>query len=49
MIKESVKNNELQEQEKYSAPSVKVINLTAENILCVSRGYPTEFQEYNDI
>ena len=49
MNKPIIKNNELREQSKYTPASVRVIKLSAEGIICASGGYPTEFEEVNDI
>ena len=42
MMKQDIKNKELQERQAYVPASVKVIEITAQGIICQSGG------EYND-
>ena len=37
-MKQEIKNNELQERQKYVPASVKVIEVTAQKVLCQSGG-----------
>ena len=36
MMKQDIKNKELRENQKYVSPSVKVIEVTAQRVLCES-------------
>ena len=36
MMRQDIKNKEFRENQKYVSPSVKVINVTAQRVLCVS-------------
>ncbi|MCQ2171162.1 MAG: hypothetical protein MJZ17_00175 [Bacteroidales bacterium] len=43
-MKENIKNNELQERQAYVPASVKVIEVTAQKVMCTS----PSFSDYND-
>ena len=38
MMKQDIKNKEFREKQEYVSPSVKVINVTAQKVLCQSGG-----------
>ena len=42
MMKQDIKNKEFRENQKYVSPSVKVIEVTVQRVLCVSN------EKYND-
>ena len=42
MMKQDIKNKEFRENQGYVSPSVKVIEVTAQRVLCVSN------EKYND-
>ncbi|MBQ0080127.1 MAG: hypothetical protein KBS95_01060 [Alistipes sp.] len=43
-MKQEIKNNELQERQSYVPASVKVIEVTAQKVMCTS----PSFDDYND-
>ena len=44
MMKQEIKNNELRERQKYVPASMKVINVTAQKVLCQST--PNSLEQY---
>ena len=44
MIKQDIKNKEYRENQKYVSPSVKVIEVTAQKVLCQST--PNSLEQY---
>ena len=46
-MKNDIKNNEPQERQKYVPASVKVIEVTAQKVMCTSPS-PNGFDPYND-
>ena len=47
MMKQDIKNKEFRENQKYVSPSVKVIEVTAQRVICGSGEFGSDIDGFN--